>query len=76
MTEALELAIERAWCAIDDQLGKRLFYLTPTHEIATCKNELCVPRGGIIIGWFTRAIHLADFRAEVFGVFEQMTRGH
>jgi len=69
--ESLNNRIEQAWCALDDCIGKRLFYITLENLIGACKDDAHVPRGATTIGWFTRACDLDEFRRQVFFVFDR-----
>lgn len=72
--EALELELERAWC--DLKIWPAVLYLTPAGEIVSAKRGESI-LGAEEIGRYTKAVKLADFRGDVFHVFEAMTRrGH
>jgi hypothetical protein len=69
MSEALELVVESAWLQLAELAPPtaRTLYLTPDAKITRFMRP-----GSVEIGTFTRAIHLADFRNEVFGVYDLM----
>lgn len=65
--EALELEIERAWIALADRPAPRTCWLMPDHRIVFGNGT---PYQGREIGTYTRTVLLADFRADVFHVYE------
>lgn len=75
MTEALELEIERVWRDIAAGRARRKYelHLTPRGRIVDARIHV-VARCSIEIGTYTREVKLADFREDVFHVFEQQRR--
>lgn len=71
--EALEIEIERAWCELSK--WPATLHLTRSGRIVPPGRNTST--GSEEIGRYTKAVSLADFRGDVFHVFEAMTRrGH
>lgn len=80
MSEALELRIEHAWielCGYAKSSTKVTLYLTPRAAIWGFGGDRnrCMPKDCRVVGTYTKAITLADFRSDVFHVYDEMTRG-
>jgi hypothetical protein len=71
VSEALEIAIEREWLTLSTT--PRQLYLTPTGRVV---NAMQASRCAKVefLGRFQRGIGLADFREEVFHVWDGMRR--
>lgn len=67
-SEALELEVERVWCALTHKPAT--LSLLPTGRIVQATEANACVRAEEI-GRYTKAIALADFRADVFFAFEQ-----
>lgn len=74
--EALELEVERAWVSLSNLYGKknRTFFLTESGRLLSGWVTQRTSSDLIEVGTYTRAVPLADFRADVFFAFEQ-TKG-
>ena len=75
MTEAicssLEVEIETEWLSLCRAPKPRNYFLTSGNKLVHGQRAKEASHYSIEIGWFTRTITLADFRSEVFFVFDQ-----
>lgn len=72
--EALEVEIELVWCSLSAWPAS--LWLTPSGRILRTHEGNTV-LGAVEIGRYTKAVLLADFRGDVFHVYEAITRrGH
>lgn len=72
--EALEIELEAVWCSLSSWPAS--LWLTPSGRILRAHESEPV-LGAVEIGRYTKAVLLADFRGDVFHIFEAMTRrGH
>lgn len=72
--EALEMELERCWCGLTK--WPSTVYLTPSGRLVPTREGVS-NLGAEEVGRYTKAVTLADFRGDVFHVFEAMTRrGH
>lgn len=75
--EALELEIERAWVALCD-CGRAqgwTIYLSPTGRLFRGSRSNYTLTA-VEVGTYNKAVHLEDFREDVFHVYEQIRRAH
>lgn len=79
MTEAicsaLEWEIEQAWLSLTRAYRVRTIYLTSGNKLLWGTRGVEASHHSIEVGTFTNSISLADFRYEVFGVFDQRRGG-
>lgn len=71
MSEALELEIEEAWLSLCKAYRPRTIYLTSGNRLLYGIRAQEASHYAIEVGTFTRTIALADFRSDVFFVFDQ-----
>lgn len=72
--EALEVELELVWCSLTSWPAS--LWLTPSGRILRAHESEAV-LGAEQIGRYTKSVLLADFRGDVFHIFEAMTRrGH
>ena len=72
--DALELELELGWCSLSSWPAS--LWLTPSGRILRAHESESV-LGAEQIGRYTKAVLLADFRGDVFHIYEAMTRrGH
>ena len=74
MGEALEIRIEKAWLSLNNGHPKTLreVLLTPSLRIVGTNPRDAIPKFSRIVGTFTSAVTLIDFRDAVFTVYDEM----
>lgn len=72
--DSLESNIERAWLQLTEATGLRNVYVFRGGGVSVSKSEEADNHARQLVGAFTRAIGLQDFRAEVYHVWEGMRR--
>lgn len=71
MTEALEIEIERAWCALDSiPRRRRTLYLTT--GCFRLHWESYPPAGTVEVGTYSLSVSLEHLREDVFHEFEKL----
>lgn len=71
---ALEIEVEGAWVLLTTRRRPTEVRLTKTGRIVGI-NRSTWSADGEVVGVYTRAVSLMDFRDDVFHVFEEMHRG-